>query len=571
MLQGTAHRAGLPGLQGLRQDSRLAVQKGAVHRLIPLPQPVGLPGRRPVRLPGLPILLPALLLLPQLPLQSLQLPLPLQLPLQLAGKLHFLRIGPLQGLDFFLQVSQGRPQLSLPEPKSLASALPVGPGLLQLPPIPAAFQPGGGIPVQLPQSLPLRLQLAFLPVQALQLLPSVLQPFPLPLQIFQERLCAAGAGPARFLLPPLSRKPVLRPGDIQAQLLQPPVAGQLRLQGCRRSLQLPLFRLPPGLPLKPLPAACKLLCRRPPLFLLPGQQIPQPFQLRRLSQERFHLLQLSPQFRVPAFRLPLCQKILLQHLFQKGADLLHREFPRGLLRLGPADPIHVLGNPRLLPLAQAPQPSRLLPQLLLERPVIPGFKDFPKNGLPLPGVRQDQLHKIPLGDHGDLGKLVSVQSQDLPHPLVHVLQPGHRPAVGEDKLRLRPLQGGSASPLGRPLILWIPADGVNLIPAGKGQFHLRRHRWLRIFGAQHHRLPVLPAGLPVEGEGDGVKNGGFPRPRVPGDEVEPALPQLCHIQLHLPGIGAEGGNSQSHRLHLSSPQIFSIIVCTSSLWPALIP
>ena len=110
-------------------------------------------------------------------------------------------------------------------------------------------------------------------------------------------------------------------------------------------------------------------------------------------------------------------------------------------------------------------------QPVLEGLIIAGLKDLPKDSLPLPRIGQQELQKVPLGDHGDLGKLAPVHAQDLPHgggdlPLLR-----HDPSVGVMELRIGLLGGGAVAPFGGTRILRIAFHRVLLVPVGKGQHH----------------------------------------------------------------------------------------------------
>ena len=61
----------------------------------------------------------------------------------------------------------------------------------------------------------------------------------------------------------------------------------------------------------------------------------------------------------------------------------------------------------------------------LKNHVVPGLENLPKNLLSGFGVRQEELEKVSLGNHGDLGELFSVQADDFDDLAVHVLHPGH--------------------------------------------------------------------------------------------------------------------------------------------------
>ena len=190
-----------------------------------------------------------------------------------------------------------------------------------------------------------------------------------------------------------------------------------------------------------------------------------------------------------------------------------------------------------------------------------GFENFSENLLPVLGGGQQQLEKIPLGDHGDLHKLVPIQSQDLSHGGIHLPGLGDGASVGHQQPGLGALVGGAGAVELGPLVFRAAAQGVALPPAFKFQLHKSGGFRCGVFGAEHPRAPVVTAGLAVEGEGNGVKQGGFPRAGVAGDEVQPLPPQILHIQNGLARIGAEGGKGQLGWPH---GQFSSIRVMSSS-------
>src|SRR5699024_4424370 len=107
-----------------------------------------------------------------------------------------------------------------------------------------------------------------------------------------------------------------------------------------------------------------------------------------------------------------------------------------------------------------------------------------------------------------------------------------------------------AAPLGKPLVLGLAADGVLPALVEKGQLHksflaVR----LGVHAAERPLPPVLAAVLAVEGKGDGVKNGGFARAGVAGNQVEPAVPQQGKIQRFQTRIGSKGRKGQFQRSH----------------------
>ena len=211
--------------------------------------------------------------------------------------------------------------------------------------------------------------------------------------------------------------------------------------------------------------------------------------------------------------------------------------------------------------------------LLLGQPVLQpgeplGVEQLAEDLLALVGGGQQHPEEVPLGDHRDLAELLPGEPQQLGDPGGDLGGPGEGaldPLAGEGGPGRLP--GEASAPAGGPVVGGAPADGI--APPGAEELHLHKGRGLRggVLAAEHRRLPADAAGLPVEGEGDGVKEGGLAGAGVPGDEVEPVLPELLHRQGHLPGVGAKGGEGQFQRAHCSSSsQISRISRRSSAVW-----
>ena len=281
--------------------------------------------------------------------------------------------------------------------------------------------------------------------------------------------------------------------------------------------------------------------RLPALLLLPGHGQP--------GVDGFQLLFQFFQFFLEPEGMGF---VLLQNPGDEGGGFLHGQLPRPglaeffrqftLLRAKHPGDILLHTFPGIAaPVVQGPGlPLQALLQAL--EPV--GFEYFPKNQLPVLGGSQQQLEKISLGDHGDLHELVPVQSQNIPDGGVHLPGLGDGVALGQDQAGLRPLGGGAGAVKLGPLVFRHPPDGIALLPAEKFQLHKGGRLRGGVLGAEHTRAAVVAAGLAIEGEGDGIEQGGFSRAGVAGDEVESILPQAVQVQHGPAGIGAEGGNGE---------------------------
>ena len=186
-------------------------------------------------------------------------------------------------------------------------------------------------------------------------------------------------------------------------------------------------------------------------------------------------------------------------------------------------------------------------ETLLQQLIGPGLENLPEDVLALFGGGQQQFEELPLGDHGDAAELIPVQADDPGDLRGDLPGAGADPAVRVIEFRFGPLQGHAAAPAGRALILRITAHPVNLPAIGKGKFHLGGGIRRGILAAQHGGVPVAAAGLPVQGVGDGVEQGGFSRAGIAGDQVQSPAAQLFHIQFGAPGIGAKGADDKAQR------------------------
>ena len=180
---------------------------------------------------------------------------------------------------------------------------------------------------------------------------------------------------------------------------------------------------------------------------------------------------------------------------------------------------------------------------LLKLPEAAGLEDLPEDLDAILGLGLQKAQEVPLGDHGNLGKLAAVEPQKLRHRRRHLLPAGEGLAVvGEAQKRLGLLHRKARAPLLGALVLRGAAHRIFPAPAQKGELHKGGLAGLGIVAAKHVRLAGTAAGLAVEGEADGVKNGGLARAGVPGDEIEPPLPQLGEGQRHRTAVGAKGAH-----------------------------
>ena len=199
----------------------------------------------------------------------------------------------------------------------------------------------------------------------------------------------------------------------------------------------------------------------------------------------------KPFFRLcqPLRRLPLEPLVLPDQPVRQFLHLRHgKPSCSGLLKKGRKRILLLTGEiPDILlysvifPRAGIPQLSRLLLQFFLQDLVAARLEQLPEDSLALLGIRQQKLQEVPLGNHGDLGKLVSIHPEDFPDGRVYLPYLRNQAAVGQGKLRVRFLEDYAAAPLRRALILRVPADRVTPVPVCKGQLHKGRRVRSRVF------------------------------------------------------------------------------------------
>ena len=159
-------------------------------------------------------------------------------------------------------------------------------------------------------------------------------------------------------------------------------------------------------------------------------------------------------------------------------------------------------------------------------------------------------------------KLAAVQPDDLVDLPGNLTALGDEASVRQPELGVRLLHHAARAPFGRPLILGVPVDGIGFAAVREGQFHKGWGVRLGVLGAEHGRVPVAAAGLPVEGVCNGVEQGGFTGSRVAGDQVKSLSAQLFQVYRHLTGVWPKGGQGQLQRSHaISSSKMESIRAC----------
>ena len=238
--------------------------------------------------------------------------------------------------------------------------------------------------------------------------------------------------------------------------------------------------------------------------------------------------------------------------FQQGERLLHGKLSFGRL-LQPGIVTVVLRRRNTVQVLRDALPKvfactvgrqGLVLQSVLKDAVGAGMEQLAEDRLPVLRVGQQQLQKVALGDHGDLGKLVPVQTQQGLQLPRHILRFGHGSAVRELQLRIGRLFRESSAASGGPLILRVSAHGIALPGMREDQFHLRGCFGGSVLRAQHGHVAGAAAGLAVKREGDRVKEARLSRAGIARNEVQAALAQFFKIHDGFTGIGPERGYGQ---------------------------
>ena len=160
-------------------------------------------------------------------------------------------------------------------------------------------------------------------------------------------------------------------------------------------------------------------------------------------------------------------------------------------------------------------------------------------------IRIEKFAELSLRNHGDLRKLLIIQSQQLLHRPVHLARFRHRlTRIGIAQLCRRTLQRQAAAALGRTQILGVTPHDILLPTQAEGKLHERRHIGSRILAAQHRSLTRTAARLAVQRVAQRIKDNRLACTRIACNQVQPLLPQTRKIYLRPAGIRAEGTQHQ---------------------------
>ena len=182
-----------------------------------------------------------------------------------------------------------------------------------------------------------------------------------------------------------------------------------------------------------------------------------------------------------------------------------------------------------------------------------GAEQLAEDPAPFFGGSVQQPGELPLRDHGDLGKLVVVQPDELSDGGGDLFRLGHgRAAVGKGEGGVGLFGGEALTPRLGAEIFRVAPDGVPCPAHLEFQLHESGGAGVGVFAAEHPAVPHAAAGAVVQSIGDGVEEGGLACAGVASDEVETAFAETFQLQGGGAGIRAEGRKGQLERSHTSS-------------------
>ena len=156
-------------------------------------------------------------------------------------------------------------------------------------------------------------------------------------------------------------------------------------------------------------------------------------------------------------------------------------------------------------------------------------------------TRHDEAVKIALCDHGDLGKLCLIQSDDLLDLSIDLGGLVHHALIRHREPDFLFLHHHLVAALGRAQIFRAAVYRIGLSRIGEYQLDKGRRAVLGVLGTQRFRCAALAARPAVQCVGDGIEDRGLARAGVAGDKVQTLCAQLCKVELGRAGIRPECG------------------------------
>ena len=199
-------------------------------------------------------------------------------------------------------------------------------------------------------------------------------------------------------------------------------------------------------------------------------------------------------------------------------------------------------------------------QLFLDAPIDLRAEQLLEDGASPLRVGGEELAELALRQHDDLAELVGRHADQLLHLGVDSID---APAgSGDVRAVWSDLPDGGAgldrngavfAALCRALLHGGALDAEAPGGVAGPEFELKRdlgqHLGLGVVATQVGSIAFAPGTHAVQGEADGVKDGGLAGPDRPLDEEERPLTKLGEVNRRLVGEGAEGGGGQGDRAH----------------------
>ena len=205
-------------------------------------------------------------------------------------------------------------------------------------------------------------------------------------------------------------------------------------------------------------------------------------------------------------------------------------------------PAAVIGNVRADRSQLSGQLFRLFAQIQLQIPVDAGAEDSPEDFRPFIAAGQQQAKKFSLGQHTQLFELLVIEAQNFGYPFGDFKHFGYRGTVRQNQFSLRWLPGEAISTFFGTAVFRPPRDRVDFSPVLEAQRDKRIDIRPGKIAAQAVAAPVLTAGFTEQRIRYAVKDGGFSRPGVAGDQKQSGSSQPGKVHFAKTRIGTEGAH-----------------------------
>ena len=122
-----------------------------------------------------------------------------------------------------------------------------------------------------------------------------------------------------------------------------------------------------------------------------------------------------------------------------------------------------------------------------------------------------KLQEVSLGNHGDLHKLIPIDTHNLLNRVTHFFRFGQYSAVRIGQLCSRFLRREAFPVCSRLFLFGRALYRIGFSVIGEGQFNLGRYFRLCIFRPEHGGISAVSARFTVQRIGDRIENACFPR------------------------------------------------------------